>query len=114
MAKKNTCRTGTRREPIHSFQNTMDLAAINVWVLYKEITNENLSRRNFICILSEELAYMQVQKQNEISGQASFTFSNENNAQANKFCQVKILSKRTRFVGVCIHATNLYVEHVLH
>ena len=114
MAKKNTCRTGTRRESIHSVQNTMDLAAINIWLLYKEITNENLSRRDFICILAEELAYPQVQQQNEIPGQASFTISNENDGQANKFCQVKILSKRTRFVGVYTHATNFYVEHVLH
>ena len=114
MAKKYTCRTSTRREPIHSFQNTMDLAAINVWVLYKEITNENLSRRDFIRILAEELAYPQVQKQNKIPGQASFTISNENDAQANKICQVKILCKRTRFVGVSTHTTNFYVEHVLH
>ena len=44
IAKKYTCRTGTQRWPIHSFQNTLDLAAINAWVLYKEVTNEKISR----------------------------------------------------------------------
>jgi len=41
-AKKYTCRTSTRRWPIHSFQNTLGLADINAWVLYKEITNKNI------------------------------------------------------------------------
>ena len=43
MAKKYICRTDTRRWPIHSFQNTLDLATINAWILYKEFTNENIS-----------------------------------------------------------------------
>ena len=34
MAKKYTCRTGTRKWPIHCFQMTLDLAAINAWVLF--------------------------------------------------------------------------------
>ena len=33
MARKYTVRTMTRRWPIHSFQNTLDLAAINAWIL---------------------------------------------------------------------------------
>ena len=40
-------------------------------------------------------------EKNGITGQASFTINNENNAQAKKFCQVRILCKRNRFVGVC-------------
>lgn len=101
MAKKYTCRTGTRRWPIHSFQNTLDFAAINAWVLYKEITNENISRRDFIRTLAEELAEPQVQKRNRIPGQASLDISNEREKQPKKFCQVKILCKRNRSVGVC-------------
>jgi len=30
--KKYACRTGTRRWPVHSLQNTLDLAAISAWV----------------------------------------------------------------------------------
>ena len=62
MAKKYTCRTGTRRWPIHSFENTLDLAAIYAWVLCKEVTNEKISRRTFIRKLAEELAEPQVKK----------------------------------------------------
>ena len=41
MTKKYTCRAGIQKWPIHSFQNTLDSAATNTWVFYKEITNEN-------------------------------------------------------------------------
>ena len=33
--------------PIHSFQNTLDLAAINAWI-FREVTNEKISGRNFV------------------------------------------------------------------
>ena len=33
MAKKYTVRTSTRRWAIHSFQNTLDLVAINAWIV---------------------------------------------------------------------------------
>ena len=104
MAKKCTCRTDTRRWAIHSFQNTLDLAAINAWVLYKEVTNEKISRRTFIRKLAEELAEPQVKKRNGGPGQAvpSQTRSSEHEAQRKKFCQGKIMCKRNRLVGVCI------------
>ena len=64
MAKKYTSRTGTRRWPIHSFQTTLDLAAINAWALYKEVTNEKISRWIFIRKLAEKLAEPQMNKKN--------------------------------------------------
>ena len=33
MARKYTVRTSTRRWPIHSFQNKLDLAAIDAWIV---------------------------------------------------------------------------------
>ena len=45
MARKYSVRTCTRRWPIHSFQNTLDLAAINAWVIYKEVTKEKITRK---------------------------------------------------------------------
>ena len=107
MTKKYTCRIDTRRWPIHSFQTTLDLAAINAWILYKEVTNENISCRNFICKLAEELAEPQVQKRNSVPAQVPFTISKENNCQPKKFCQVKILCKRNRSLGVCIRCKSL-------
>ena len=102
MAKKYTCRTGTRRWPIHSFQNTLDLTAINAWILYKEVTKENISRKNFIRELAEEFAEPQVQKRNSVSAQVPFTINKKDDLQPKKFCQVKILCKRNCSVGVCI------------
>ena len=104
MAKNYTCRTSTRRRPIHSFQKTLDLSAINAWVLSKEVTNEKISRRTFIRKLAEELAEPQVKKRNGGPGQAvpSQTRSSEHEAEPKKFCQVKIMCKRNRSVGVCI------------
>ena len=51
MSKKYTCRTGTRRWPMHGFQNTLDLAAINAWILHKKVTHDKISRKK---ILSSE------------------------------------------------------------
>ena len=102
MAKKYTCRTGTRRWPIYSFQNTVDLAAINAWILYKEVTNEKISGRNFIRKLVEELADPQVQKRNSVPAHVPFTISREDDSQPKIICQVKILCKRNCSVRVCI------------
>ena len=102
MAKKYSCRTGTRIWPIHSLQNTLDLAAINAWILYKKVSNENIFRKSFIRELAEELADPQVQKRNSVSAQAPFTISKENNLQPKNFFQVKILCERNCSVGVCI------------
>ena len=55
MARKYTVRTMTRRWPVHSFQNTLNLAAINAWVLYKKINSVKIPRRQFLQNLAEEL-----------------------------------------------------------
>ena len=55
MARKYTVRTMTTRWPVHSFQNTLDLAAIKAWVLYKEINSIKIPRRQFLQNLAEEL-----------------------------------------------------------
>ena len=47
VARKYTVRTSTRRWPIHLFQNTLDLTAINAWIVYKEVTKNNIPRRVF-------------------------------------------------------------------
>ena len=57
MAKKYTCRAGTQKWPIHCFQNTLDSAATNAWIFYKNITKENFFCRHFIRALAVELAY---------------------------------------------------------
>ncbi|XP_061512551.1 uncharacterized protein LOC133393104 [Anopheles gambiae] len=56
MCRKYSLKSASRRWSVHSFFNILDLAGINAWVLYKELTKENISRRDFLFKLGEELA----------------------------------------------------------
>src|SRR5206468_129683 len=55
MARKYSVKASSRRWPVHVFYNVLDLAAINSWILYKEVTGKTISRRDFILELVEEL-----------------------------------------------------------
>ena len=55
-AKKYTVRTSAKRWPIHSFQNSLDLAIINAWIVYKAVTKNNISRRVFRQQLAQDLS----------------------------------------------------------
>jgi len=55
MAKKYSVKGGSRRWPLHVFCNILDLGAINAWILYKECTGTNISRKDFLFQLAEEL-----------------------------------------------------------
>ena len=83
---------------MHSFHHTLDLNAINAWILYKELTKENISRRDFTRKLAQELAEPSVQNQNNIPAQRSLT---ESDRHQKKFCQAKVSSMKNRLVGVC-------------
>ncbi|KAF2887332.1 hypothetical protein ILUMI_18841 [Ignelater luminosus] len=56
MARKYTVNASSRRWPVHIFYNILDLAAINAYILYKEITGKKIKRRNFLLQLAEQLA----------------------------------------------------------
>lgn len=56
MARKYSVKAGGRRWPVHTFYNILDLAGINAWVLYKEVTNTKIMRRDFLLKLADELA----------------------------------------------------------
>lgn len=48
MARKYSVKASSRRWPLQVFYNILDLAAINAWILYKETTQVNISRKDFI------------------------------------------------------------------
>ena len=56
MARKYWTRTCTRRWPVHVFQNILDFAGINAWIIYKEITKIKISRHKFPLQLADELS----------------------------------------------------------
>ncbi|GBP55934.1 ATP-dependent DNA helicase PIF1 [Eumeta japonica] len=55
MSRKYTVKAASRRWPVHTFYNLLDLAAINAWVLYKIINNSKIKRRDFVLQLGEKL-----------------------------------------------------------
>ena len=55
MCRKYSVKAASRRWPVHVWYNILDLAAINAWILYKSVTGQKISRRNFIVQLAEEL-----------------------------------------------------------
>lgn len=60
MARKYSVKAGSRRWPVQVWYNILDLAAINSWILYKSITGNQLSRRQFILQLAKELRHSNV------------------------------------------------------
>ena len=65
MARKYTVRTSTRRWPIHSFRNTLDLAAINALIVYKAVTKNNILRRIFLQQLVQDLSGPHIDKKEQ-------------------------------------------------
>ena len=55
MAKIYFVKAANTRWPIHVFYNTIDLALINSWIVYKNVCKPGISRRKYIQKISEEL-----------------------------------------------------------
>ncbi|XP_035739246.1 piggyBac transposable element-derived protein 4-like [Vespa mandarinia] len=56
MARKYTVKSSSRKWSLRVFFNILDLAGINCWILYKNTTGENITRKDFLFRLAEELA----------------------------------------------------------
>jgi len=70
---------------MHVFYNILDLAGINAWILYKETTGENITRKDFLFQLGEELA-AEYKKRLERSSDSNKTISF---SSRQKKCQIK-------------------------
>jgi len=102
MAKKYSVKMPCRRWPVHTVCNILDLAAINAWVLYKEVTGEKISRREFILTLAEEL----VTPNKEQRGRGPTAEENadvdlQNPKGERKKCQVKKECQRNKTRYTC-------------
>lgn len=56
MARKYSVKASSRRWPVHTFYNILDLCGINAWILYKEATGNKIKRKSFLLNLGKELA----------------------------------------------------------
>ena len=103
MVCKYTVRTMTSRWPVNYFQNTLDLSAINAWVLDKEINNIKVPRRQFLQNLAEEFempfvkSFTMLHTTEEADADAYQHFQQP----ATRNCQVKDNCKKNRYVGRC-------------
>ncbi|XP_073533078.1 uncharacterized protein [Phyllobates terribilis] len=99
MPRKYTTRTCTRRWPVHAFENALDFAGINAWIIFKEITHQKMSRKAFLQTLVRELSGPYVTDREKGSTSQVSTCS-EVMVQT-KFCQIKEKCKKNRSVGNC-------------
>ena len=55
MTKHYTSKVGSRRSPLAVFYNIIVISGINAWILYRECAKSNISRREFLLKLSQQL-----------------------------------------------------------
>ncbi|QQP48685.1 Uncharacterized protein FKW44_009067, partial [Caligus rogercresseyi] len=55
MCRLYSTKSGTRRWPVAVFNNILDIAGINAWILYKETQQDKITRRQFLQELAMEL-----------------------------------------------------------
>ena len=56
MTRLYSVKAASRRWPVHVFYNAVDMALINSWILYKQVCQSSISRREFIQRVAEELS----------------------------------------------------------
>lgn len=91
-------KSGSRRWPLQVFFNILDLAAINAWILYTETTGENISRKEFLFQLAEELST----KYDDPSELENFNLSKSpESSNKRKTCQIGLCNDN-KTVNICV------------
>ncbi|CAK9827595.1 hypothetical protein ANTRET_LOCUS5276 [Anthophora retusa] len=94
MARKYSTKAGSRRWPVHVFYNILDLAAINAWVIYKDVTQVQMSRKEFLLQLAEELS-----GNCDNEAESTSTLSNIQNIENRANCQVQVSMQQKQKQG---------------
>jgi hypothetical protein len=89
MARKYSVKASSRRWPVHTFYNILDFAAINAWIIYKQITGKNISRSIFIQTLAEELRDQYVENSRENKRKNDDESIPNKSTLKRKKCQIK-------------------------
>ena len=108
IARKYMVRTSTRRWLVHSFQNTLDLAAMNAWIVYKAVTKNNIPRRVFLQQLAQDLSGPHIDERSNTKNRRlqEETFDEGHNKMT-KYFQVKGECKTSHAVGTCHECSKL-------
>ena len=95
MAKKYRVKSSSRRCPVQIFFNISDLAAINAWILYKEVTRTPINENSSCFNLPEQLSVAYTTDREEHSSQqenpqvSTATSSNITGSTKRKICQTR-------------------------
>ena len=108
MARKYSVKAGTRRWPLQVFYNILDLATINAWILYKETTQVNISRKDVIFQLAEEL---RSNYRGDVEN-TSIPLSKIHTTDVRKNCQVQASCNRNRCKSLCANVIKMFAENV--
>lgn len=96
MARKYTVKSSSCRWPLQIFFNILDLAAINAWILYKEVTGMQIERKQFLFQLAEQLSADFTTEREKHSSQqedpqvSTATSSNTTDSTKRKICQIRL------------------------
>lgn len=119
MARFYSVKAPTRRWPIQVFYNIINFSIINSWIIYKQVNNSNITRRNFIIKIIEEIFEINQENKNFSSKKISknkvskidktrkdcIAYLPSNSERTPKsvsvFCQAKINCHKNRSINIC-------------
>ena len=109
MARKYSTKARSFRWPLQVFFNIFDLTAINAWILYKECTRSEISRKEFIFCLVEELTG---ENKDNICQRSDASFLSPSTSEVRESCQVDYCKKKkNRSNSYCLYWKKTYAEN---
>ncbi|CAD1478497.1 unnamed protein product, partial [Heterotrigona itama] len=92
MARKYSVKSKCNIWPVYVFFNILDLAGINVWILYRETTGMKISRQRFLLQLTDELVteYHEFLEEGKENLQQETSSSPSNILQSRRKCQIRL------------------------
>uniref|UniRef100_A0A0K0FRH0 Probable ATP-dependent RNA helicase DDX46 (inferred by orthology to a zebrafish protein) n=1 Tax=Strongyloides venezuelensis TaxID=75913 RepID=A0A0K0FRH0_STRVS len=95
MARKYSVKSKSCRWSLQIFFNILDLARINAWVLYKQVTGEEISRQEFLFQLAVELA-AEYQNSREKEDKPKTLINISSGSRIRKTCEVRYCTEMVR------------------
>jgi hypothetical protein len=101
MARKYSVKAGSRRWPLQVWYNVLDLAGINSWVLYRQVTGKKISRRNFILQLATERSRPYTEQRAVASLQPYGEPADDEKSGMRRQCRLERLCKGNKTADIC-------------
>ena len=95
MTRLYSVKAASRRWPVHVFYNVIDMALINSWIIYKQVSQSNISCREFIQRVAEELTGSEPAVSRKRRAEEVFRPS-ENNATSSRKCRFTCSTSKCR------------------